>query len=382
MDDGLTLNELRQAAKDAGYPQPDGQVKTYHQQGLIQRPKQVWRPGEPGSDSVYPPGTLAQLIAVSERHAVERRYDELRLNVWWDGYWVEPSKLRATLSALLDDAVGDIRVLRRQHPDPFDAADALIAEARRQGEGEHPFFKLVLKRLGGDTEDLWSVVHAVFLLAFGGEPEWDPHDPNEETPSLRLLVGQAMGLERATSDRPYNAAPWLPQLPDVASDLRQLRDAGLFEVEHPGRRIIEADDDRLEQARTDAVLFVDTLGVIAEAAEILLRRDIGGLGTFVSARRGNRHYLRASLVRACLIFRELLPAENFDTIAAAAPRAALIARGIVDFTTRYRGYRRYLKNDLLVRLSAMPAEARDQFHKTAREFVNSRPELAAIVSAD
>src|SRR2546423_125292 len=109
---GLTPKALLEAARLEGYRVSNDQRKRWAREGLLPHPVQDHVRGIRGSESRYPPGTLEQLVAVARLHRSERRFDELRLDLWWEGYWVEPDRLRASLAGLLDDAVAEFREIR------------------------------------------------------------------------------------------------------------------------------------------------------------------------------------------------------------------------------------------------------------------------------
>jgi hypothetical protein len=150
MGDGLTKPELLQALKEAGYASSAEQLKTYRREGVLWAPRRVWTPGCAGSESRYPDGTLQQLITVREYNERERRYDHLRLNLWWDGHHVETDHIRRTLARFLEDGVADLRVIADKHPDdPVGAAEEVVTHLRGERFTDHRVGKLMLRRLGG-----------------------------------------------------------------------------------------------------------------------------------------------------------------------------------------------------------------------------------------
>jgi hypothetical protein len=316
-----------------------------------------------------------------ERREDQWRLGELRFQLWWEGYDIDECWIRATVETLIDEQIAEVRRLQAEHPDPFDAADALVVRARTEGLGRSSFFRLLRYRLGGNDEYVWSVVHTLFLLAFGGEPQWDPEfpDPAGDEPSPRELVERAFAIPRAMKDPIYAAAPWLSDKPDVAALLLRLRDAGVFDLKNPGELASRATDAELEQARHDAVLLCDSLTDIAEAAEAVFGRDIAGLGILAAMRRDSGYGSRAYIVRYCLVLRQIVPAGSIERIAAVAPPAAALARGVVELQRTFPKLRGYLKYDARARLSNLPKEVQSTVTTLVASFINSRPALRAAL---
>ncbi len=102
-DRHLSRASLLAAAARAGCRLTPDRLKRWQRAGLVPRADdQVHIPGQAGSVSRYPPGTLRQVIEVCRRLEEEHRLAEVGLDLWWDGFWVEPSALRESLKATLD----------------------------------------------------------------------------------------------------------------------------------------------------------------------------------------------------------------------------------------------------------------------------------------
>jgi hypothetical protein len=191
-----------------------------------------------------------------------------------------------------------------------------------------------------------------------------------------------MGFPRARTEGLFGGEPWLSGPVDIAADLRRLRDAGAFELRDPAAIILTAEEARLAQARDDAVVLTDALADIAEAAQALLHRDVAGLGSLSATRRAGRYFQRAFAVRYCLLLRDLVPSERIDAIAAVAPHAAVLARGITGMRKAMPGYRKYIKADMPEQLADMPLEARELLHRQVNKYVDRTPGLAALIDSE
>jgi hypothetical protein len=101
-DEPLTLAELRRALALRGIELSDSQLKRLRREGLLLVREQRHRAGLRGSESLYPAWTVDQLELVDRLAREERRFAQLRVLVRWHGGWVQPDKLRATLTELLE----------------------------------------------------------------------------------------------------------------------------------------------------------------------------------------------------------------------------------------------------------------------------------------
>lgn len=378
----MTTEQLLVAIALDGREASPSQLKRWAARGLLPHPIQDHRPGTPGSTTRWPPGTLGRLGALLEHHEREHRLERLAFKLWWDGRAIEPAVIRPVLAALIDGAIEPVRAVRCQHPDPFDAADAIVAKAR-ETEGRSPAFRLLRRRLGGNDSYLDTVMHTFFLLAFGGEPQWDnDHDDpaGVDEPSVRDLIGRAMGFDRARTDRIAGGEPWLAERPDVASELTYLRDAGMFDLCDPARLVRQASDANLEQARKDAVLLCDDLGVIAEGAEAIFGRDIAGLGiASAMGKSGDSDEFRAYFVRYCLLLRHIAPEGSIERIATVAEAAATVARGVIELRATYPKLRQYLKATASTQIDNLPTEIQQHIAARVTAFLDRRPAIRAAL---
>ena len=212
MPEGLTGTQLIAAARRAGYKMDEHKLKRLRDGGLIPRPDPRPKSGTVGIPQIYPPGTLEQLLAVCELRKQAWNFDELRVLVWWKGRWIDHTRLRPSLKALIEEHDG-VKLLRAAYEeadgDPFEAAHRVLERQVDDGDERHPIVRLFLRRLGGNRADLYTVTYTWLVLAFGGEPEWDSTDVGLDDPatgkhlveaSPRELVERVMEIDRALSD--------------------------------------------------------------------------------------------------------------------------------------------------------------------------------------
>lgn len=92
----------------------EAQFDRWVREGLLPRGKQVHTPGLQGSESLYPPGTDRQLLALRELRERERRLERLLVLMWWQGYTVDETALRDALKRLLQLQLNDLLKTSRE----------------------------------------------------------------------------------------------------------------------------------------------------------------------------------------------------------------------------------------------------------------------------
>src|SRR5258708_11154308 len=76
-------------AHEHGYEVSATQLGRWHRAGLLPRPKQQAMGKAQGSQSLYPPGTSEQLLALCALRSHERRFSHLACQPWWARYPVD-----------------------------------------------------------------------------------------------------------------------------------------------------------------------------------------------------------------------------------------------------------------------------------------------------
>jgi hypothetical protein len=318
----LTEAQLLAQVERSGYAVTPHRLKRLRAVGLMPRPA-VRHGVVRGSRSFYPGWAADQLVAVCRVQKRERRFDELRVLVWWEGDWVDPSALREAMSELLAPLARELA--QYAELDPYDAADELSSELAG-GRSRSATGSLLRSRVR-DAEDRRSMMSTIALLVFGGDPAWDigpAADDREE--SLGALFERASGIDRARDDEISDDGPWLLAHDEVADMLEPLRDAGFFDMIEPGRVLGDASDIALEQAREDVRFIMQPLGIVARVIEAQRGMDIGGLGSLRAlADDATDPAWLVWLVRSLLIIRQVVGDEHLDAV-----RAQLKALGFDD----------------------------------------------------
>jgi hypothetical protein len=381
--EGLTAERLITAAKREGYQITRDQLKRWYQQGLLQRPQQSHPPGERGSASTYPPGTLEQLLLVCRLHREERRLDELRFDVWWDEGWVEPTLLRRSLAGLLDAPLERLRLHAEHFSDPHEAALAFIEQPpEATSASRSPVARLLRSRVERDDDKEQTAAVAILTVLFGGEPVWQTHEVGLKEPEANPieLVLSMLGMSRAASDRLDSDQPLLSELPDLASDLGELRASGLLNLQ-PGARVTDATDEELARALSFGRMLAPLI-VVAHAAEYRHGRDAGGLGIFSASERDDKRYIRALFVWLALCLPDLQHTAHVANTLAALQEQGPGLEAVMQLVEAFPGYKQYLTNGGEKRLAALSDEERQQIAKSIDAYVAGHPTLRSLLADD
>ncbi len=366
----MTGRDLLAAAKRSlGYDISRDVLKSFREEGLVPRPE-----GR-GPAAAYPPGTLQQLIAVSRRHTRERRYHELRLEVWWAGHWVQNEKLRLSLAKILDDGVADIRQAHEQNPSPFDAAEAIMSEMGRPSKSRSPVTRLLLTRVDRDELNLRTALHTFFVFALGGEPEWDTLDVGLDEPSPLDLLMKVCGFDRVTTDLLANGQPLIRELPDLPALLTELRNAGILDFLHPGDTMRDIPEPELEIARIRARQLWNEFANAVDLLEYRHGRDVSGLGAVTALRRHDWNWTRLGLVRYYCLASRVVSDDATDTFLSQIGSSRAQVAAALAVTREFPGFKPFLSVGGERRLQALPVEEREHISATLTNYLSQHGEL-------
>src|SRR5215207_5229172 len=93
--------ELLSLARSSGFDLSEPQLARWHRAGLLPRPTQRPLGRGHGTQTVYPPGTEGQLLALCGVHAEVRSLDRVAWHLWWAGYDVSIDCIREFLSSVV-----------------------------------------------------------------------------------------------------------------------------------------------------------------------------------------------------------------------------------------------------------------------------------------
>lgn len=205
---GESADRVLAAAAARGWPITRAQLERRHRAGLIPRPRQVALGRGLGSATVYPPGSVEQLIAGLEIGSRVRALPAVAWELWFTGRPVPMSDIRAYLEgvARLHDRI--VMVIRAfgfgRHILPERVLRLLARWARRRTTDE--IEKAVRQRLhrAGQIETFLRI--STELIGGTYQPPERIHGPADDE---GLLFEQGIGLDSARTHAPIGAKPWL-----------------------------------------------------------------------------------------------------------------------------------------------------------------------------
>jgi hypothetical protein len=372
-------NAIVRAFSEAGECAPSAdRLKRWRRAGLIPRPVVEHPSGLRGSRALYPGWIVDQLRAVMRLHRSVHRLQDLIIAVWWEGHWVDPGALRSALVKPLEKMSRELRASHGETTDPYESADAIVAEMRRR-PGSMRLPPLIRERLQGPA-DVADFLWVLLVLGLGGRPPWEEEDLSlaDEAPDALRLVAAATGIDRARHDDPLGEGPLVAPDFDLAGMLAELRDAGGLDFEDLDGPIRDATDQELERARSDALMFSGPLAVILATFEEFVGVDISGFGSLraLDARSGAD---RAGWIRMMLVMRRLVGDQSFDAIAEIATEEVSRYAAIADLRAGLPEHADLLKFDIEDRLAALPPEKAEEVRRDIDRYLRSHPRVAAAL---
>ncbi len=326
-----------------------------------------------GSRARYPEWAIEQLVVVESLHRSIHRLDALRVAVWWEGHWVEPGALRASLTAPLDRLSAKARELTDDAEDPFAAADAIVS-AMTIERASSRITSLLRKRLGGNA-DLINLIWTFLSLGFGAPGPWAQDDRTEDpAPGFIELLERATGTDRMRLRR-TDAGSWIPRDFDMAKFTEELQHVGAFDIEDMSRPIREASYEALDRARLDAEMFYDRLHVIGRVLEDLRDEEIPwlrALGALAPTDAADR----SSLIRNMLILRALAGEDSFGQVEALVEREHARSIAIGEIRAALPQHRSILRADTEQRPAKLPAAKAAVVQQDIDRYLRQHPETA------
>lgn len=253
---GESADDLIALAKAHNFSVSKHQMARWHRSGLLPLPQDRRFLGRgAGSRTIYPMGTGAQLLALLEIHAKERRLPYVGWSVWWAGY---RSPLRKQVRKFLERAIVLVEKALQSKVElgEFEGGrltQRAVSRARRRvGRRRFPqFVHLILDAGRGN---------------FGGRLDHNESD----------LLEQGLGLDRARDDSIKGATPWLQG--EIDGALRSLGE--VLQPDKLRQHIREANDQELEDARDEIRSFISLVKGFATITELIFGPHAFGLDIF------------------------------------------------------------------------------------------------------
>jgi hypothetical protein len=375
----LSQAELLAAADRQGAKVSDDQLKRWRKAGLVPRPTVEHVAGIRGSRARYPEWAIEQLVIVERLHRSIHRLDALRVAVWWEGHWVEPDALRASLIAPLDRLSTKARELTDDAEDPFAAADTIVS-AMTIERASSGITSLLRKRLGSNA-DLINLIWTFLSLGFGAPGPWADDDRTDDSaPGFIELLERATGTDRMRLRR-TDAGSWIPSDFDMAKFTVELQHVGAFDIQDMSRPIREASNVALEQARVDAEMFYDRLHAIGQVLEDLRDEEIpwlkalGALAPTDAADRSN-------LIRNMLILRAPAGDDSLGQVEALVEREHARFIAIGEIRAALPQHQSILRADIEQRLNELPPAQAAMVSEDISRFLDEHPATARALSGE
>lgn len=276
----LTVDQLLALAAAEGFNPPEitaRKIERWRKEGLLPHPRRISLGRPLGTRSEYPPGTDQQLLALCRlRRRFPHDLDAVRFGLWYERYPLPIDDVKQSMEQLLRPIT---QTLPLNESDPLDAAEQLVSQEqskpRRSSSGRN-----YLKQLR-NADEVNAVLTAALQLALGGVPGFTAHADEEfGERSLAQMFIEALGLNRAQTDRAGEVKPWLPQdNNELAGQLENMAIEQLLSFPALLQALREATPEQLTRARAD---LKGMLGFkqAAKAMEMVFGPDAFGWGMF------------------------------------------------------------------------------------------------------
>jgi hypothetical protein len=228
--------------------------------------------------SLYPPGSGQRLVRVAQLHKGERRLTSVAWRLWWDDGGPVPVPARELLAQVAQrweqHRIHLTELLAGEEagePAATDELDAIYRQAETRRIGRQ--LGQVRRNIG--REGFSTVVRVFAEIGVGRFHGYERGaSTGSEDSGTGALAERAMGLDRARSDRLDDAGPWLDG--DSEVDFVRLSQAL---ATWPLAAGASANDEELNQARTELRAFLAVITTMAPLFERLFGRAAFGFGT-------------------------------------------------------------------------------------------------------
>jgi len=239
-------------------------MEYWRHQGLLPRPE---RSGQEGKRPVwtYPPGTTDQLCSLLDLRRQSKDTNVLRAALWYDGYAIESSRVRSSISTYLRQLRETFeKELAKHHSgavgDPAARWEAIQAAAqvmaRKRGKG---FPRMNRQALSDRAKGI-----ALTLGLLLGDQEAMRH-LEADAPAVERLIG----IDHGRRFRPDGAGPWLDGPPEDGL----VTFASMGSLDRLLAVVDGATDDELDVARDLARTLLGGISAFSRIADAFDGRD-------------------------------------------------------------------------------------------------------------
>lgn len=269
ISDGSTSNRLQtvQLTALAGEIDPTVTERTlefWRHQGLLPHPQ---RSGQDGKRPVwtYPPETAEQLRALFHQRLQTKDPNVLRAALWYDGYPVETTRVRSSISTYLCQ-IRDLcekELAKRQsgrRDDPASRWQAIQAVARVMAARRSNGFPRLNRQALAERSNGIALTLGLLLGDEGAMRHLEA-----DAPAVERLIG----IDRGRRYRPGGAGPWLEGPPEDGLAMF----ASMGSLERLVAVVESASDEKLEVARTLARTLLGGISAFSKIADAFEGRN-------------------------------------------------------------------------------------------------------------
>jgi hypothetical protein len=381
---GLTAKELAAELHRRGV-KPPSRWQLSRWDPLLSRAPTVTT-GKPGRPAVrYTPDCVDRLeIILALRRSQRMRLKTIRYELWWHGIDAELPAARELMVRTIEERLGGFGVTRAGSTDPLYVADEVASDLRASWPPRNMIFRLVVRRVGRDYDDVVAGIYALVVFALGGESPWDDDDAeadDQHNLSPRTAVTRLLGFQKAASDALPDGQQLLDEEPNVQELLIELRDAGGFDFRNPAASLRAATDNELAQARTDAHAFGETLPIAARAIEHRFGRDFAGLGIFTVLQRLSERSLRITATLMVLVVRRALGGDGIEQVAKTLQTLRSTFEAYLTIVVHFPQYARFFKADGDEQLQLCPEQVVSRMREDIQQYLDENPEIKKALGA-
>ncbi len=235
----VTRQELLDLARDNGHAVSSSQLARWHREGLLPQPD--WRRlGKArGTQTVYPPGTERQFLALCTLHRQERRLDYVAWYLWWANYEVSLDRVRSFISSVTVEWDHHAPELMDPRTGPTDEGYKMASRAAKERLGQP--LSGMRRRVGKERFGIFlSVLLEAISGAFDRFSVETTENPEEDE---RRIVERGLGLKQADAEpglgidieASLRSMGWLTGKGSLQKELSYLTDEQLLEARNEVR---------------------------------------------------------------------------------------------------------------------------------------------------
>ncbi len=276
---GETNRELLQLAHEHGFDLKKETLARWHREGLLPKPETQSLGKTHGTQSVYPPGTGRQLLALCEIRRQEGRLLHVAWRLWWEGYTVSMGMIRQLLKQVVTEW-GEIKQ-KLVDPETGKLSEWAWDQIDRAQTDRLESMGYSRKRTG---QERFSTLARVMMEVAAGQ--FDGYEADATTLKAddeRQIVERGLGLDRARKDRLLGQGPlYVGESEDLLKEMSTTI-GRLFAPEVLEEELGKLTDEDLARARDEMRLVLAPIEMFSLFADRIFGRGAFGLSLALDA---------------------------------------------------------------------------------------------------